>query len=225
MSDERQGEPVHFRAISQRDYAGMDQATRDRLVRARHTGIIRTNENRIIGLLLEALSNPRSMPDGTTRPPYGLNELVVVLMHREDPITPMELRASWEAQGLEVGVFLSEREPFANGIMTYTVRRCENNDCRAIAAEHVAECPECGYKNQVPGKFVTRPYRESGKALLQKSPTNTFYVAVFDTGMSSVTFLGFNPVDPSQDTVQAVPGEPSPRPVDPLPVETTPPKT
>lgn len=52
--------------------------------------------------------------------------------------------------------------------------------------------------------------------LKNPSPPNTVYITVFDMGMCTVTFIGFDPNNPSAEAVAADPGVLPPPAVDPL---------
>jgi hypothetical protein len=181
-----------FRPISASAYKDLDPGTRDRIVRARHIGIIQSSEKTIHGLLMDALTQSRQLPDGTFREPYRHDELVMVLIHREDPVFPEELRPTLENQDLEVGIFPVYREQFAQHLLTF-------------------EAPDPARE----GKTI-RPYRRAGKVLTQPPPNMTIYFAVFDTGMCTVTFMGFDPAAQG-DTVPMDPGTPAPPSIDPMP--------
>lgn len=207
-------DPIQFKPITPEAYKNLDAKTKDRQIQARHLGIIRMLEKKITQLLIEALTVPRQMADGVR--PYRHDELVVVCMHREEPIVPTELRKPWEMQEIEVGLIVSERASFAAGIAEFVTRLCANPDCGRSFAQDAATCCYCNAPAN-PAAKTSVPYRHAAGVLKNPSPPATVYVAVFDTGMCTVTFLGFNAADPAAETVPADPNVPAPRAVEPLP--------
>lgn len=212
---EQSHDPVQFKPISAEAYKQLDAKTKDRTIQARHLGIIRALEEKIVAGLLEGVTQPRQMPDGTMRP-YKLEELVVVCMHRSEPMVPAPMRDSWEAQNIEVGLFVAERVPFAAGIAEFVARQCVNPDCGRYFAQDEAKCCYCNAPASPTARTVV-PYRHAAGVLRNSSPPNTFYVTVFDTGMCTVQFLGLNVQDPTAESVPADPNVAPPRAVEPLP--------
>lgn len=185
-----------FRAMSAADYANMDPTTKARVVRIRHMGDIQASEQRIVEILTEAMTVPRVLPDGTHRPPYRHDEIVVVLIHKDDPILPEGFAEVLEDQGIDVGIFTLERETFAAHLMQFQVEGLPGS-----------------------GMPATRPYRKAGKALAAVPPPGTLYVTVFDLGMCTVTFFGFDPSNPTAESVPMDPSHPVLPSVDPLPMQ------
>lgn len=180
--------------MSPADYANMDPNTRDEVVRSRHLGIVRNNEELVKQNLTVLLTQPRQMPDGGVLPPLKHEDIVVLMMHRDDPITPEELKDSWEQQNIEVGVFFqSDRVGMATRLMNLTM-------------EEIAG----------PGKGNQRPYKPVGRVLMQPAPPNTVYLAVFDCGMCTVLFVGFDPNNPDIEYINADPNVKPPPAVAPL---------
>jgi len=176
------------RSISPEDYARMDPKTKEQLARARHTGIIRSSYEALVGQLHEAITKPRSGPAGEVLPPLRLDEVVGVLMHRDDLIVPPPMRDSWREQNIEVGAFIGERAQLAEGLKTF-----------------------------VHDPTGTRPYFDAGRALAQEPPPNGFYVAVFDLNVATVTVFypeadaPGEPAAPGDPATSAAPaGEPPP---------------
>jgi hypothetical protein len=146
------------RSISPDDFARLDPKTKEQLARAQHLGIVRSSHEAIVAQLKEALERPRVGPDGASLPPFRLDELVAVLMHRDDMIVPPPMREKWIAENLEVGAFVAERLPLSQGLKSFV---------------HV----ETG----------THPYLQAGNALADAPPPDGFYVAVFSLNMATVT--------------------------------------
>lgn len=192
--DNRQDGKKQFKAISKADFDNMDPQTKDAAIRSRHLGIIRSSEEIISNQLKIALGTPREV-NGDILPPLKHEDLVVVLIHREDPILSAEelepMRDNWEQQNIEVGMFISGRTEFAAGISAWKPR-------------------------EDPPNSKNRPYRKVGKLLMQPPPKGCVYVAVFDMGMSTVLFIGFDPNNPGVETVAADPNTPPPPAVEPL---------
>ena len=185
-----------FRSISPTDYGNLDPNTKDEVVRTRHLGIVRNCEKLIESELINTLTKPRIGSDGSTLPPLKHEDIVVVLMHREDPITPQAMRDSWEQQNIEVGVFIAaDRLLFAEAMAIWT-------------PEPVAGQPPSN----------KRPYRNVGRVLLQAPPPGCVYIAVYDTGMCTVTFVAFDPANPNAEYINADPNVKPPPAVAPLPL-------
>lgn len=199
-----------FRSINREEFLKLDPSTKDAAARARHLGIIRNSESQMVELLLDAMLKPRS-----DRPPYRHDEIVVVLMHRDDMITPPELKRSLELQGLEVGIFVTERSEFSNALMVFTACQCVNKECRQWFAELGEACPHCNEPFSKSARVV-KPYVHAGETIKRAAPPQTIFVAVFDLNVCTVTYLGFDPNRIGED-VPADPNYPPPPSVVPLP--------
>lgn len=190
MTEQVQPEKRQFKAIAGHEYEAMDAVTRDRVVRTRHLGILQNSEVKVTSILKDALTQPRATPDGAVVPPYSRGDIVMLLIHRDDPIFPVELRETLEDQDLEVAIFAAERETFANHLLNFSTL-------------------------DPAGKSI-RPYRRAGKVLATPPPELCVYFAVFDCGMCTVTFMGFDP-EQKMETVPVDPNAKLPEPVDPMP--------
>lgn len=182
-----------FKAMSRADYDGLGQADKDRIVRTRHVGIVQSSEAKIHAALLDAMTQTRLLPDGSTRGPYRHDEIAVLLVHKDDPILPDELRPTLEDQGLEIAVLVVERGPFAQHLLVF-------------------EAPDPAHPDR-----KIRPYRKAGRVLSQPSPPMTVYFAVFDCGMSTALIMGFDPSRPMAESVPKDPAAPGPPSIDPMP--------
>lgn len=144
------------------DFERLTPIQKKQFLQVRHRGIIRSCHETIVQQLKAALGQPRVNPDGTpAEGVWTVSDLVAVLMHRDDPITPPEMRPMWEAQGLEVGVFVADRMAFSQGIGEW----------------HPEDKP------------AMHPYMPTSKTLRDAPPPGCFYVAVFDMGMCTVTVI------------------------------------
>ncbi len=171
-----QSAPVNFRSISPSAYAELDPSTKNEIVRARHLGMIRNSESIISEQLVAALTQDRPMPDGSIMPPAKHEDIVVVLMHRDDPITPPDVKDRLEQQNIEVAIWPADRAAFAEGMRNY---------------------PKFGFDESGKPIGSERPYKKVFNVLSQKIPDQCVYIAVFDSGMCTVIFVGFDPTNPN----------------------------
>lgn len=180
-----------FRAMNKADFDNMDPSTKNAVVRARHMGIMRNCEELIKNSLTMALTQPRQIGEDVLPPPTH-EDLLVLLIHRDDPILAEfgNTRDNWEQQNIEVGMFVCSRMEFAQKIAAWVPNG------------------QAGDGN--------RPYRKTGRILGQPPPPLCVYVAVFDMGMCTVTFIGFDPNNPNGETVPADPNVAPPPAVEPL---------
>lgn len=178
--------------MSTSDFANMDPRTRDQAVRSRHLGIIRNCEEMISAQLKTALITPRNV-EGNVLPPLKHEDLVVVIIHRDDPILADigDMRDNWEQQNIEIGMFVTSRTEFAAGISAWAP------------------------KDQSPDN-KSRPYKKVGRTLMQPPPPSCVYITVFDMGMCTMLFVGFDPNNPDADYVNADPNVAPPAAVEPL---------
>lgn len=164
--DPRPKDEIKFRKMSPAQFEALDPATKEEAVRAYHLGTIRACERLIFDQLMKGLATPLPGPDGAPGGPPALEDLVAVVMHRDDPVMThpalAPMRAAWVAQDLEVGAFVSARAGFAEGVASLEFDGA-------------------------------RPYAHAGRTLGETPPPGTFYVATFAMGMCTVLVLGFDP--------------------------------
>jgi hypothetical protein len=156
-----------FKQMSAADFAVLDSATKNTMVQERHKKIleeacreIKDEKTGIMkpGALIEQFTTALQTI-GPSGKPFEPKDLVAVLMHRDDPITPPDLRAQWAAKNLEVAVLVAQRREFAQGIAEF---------------------------GMAPDERI-KPYANAARVLSDEPPEGFFYSAVFDMGMCTVT--------------------------------------
>jgi len=137
VAPQRPAEDVDFRAMNRAQYEALDPRTKDSLVKARHAGIMRAAEQQLDARLRAALAQPVVDPatGQAAGPPPTLDQLVALMMDREDPACPPELRAALERSNLEVLVDVVLRAPFVAGVagLTFEGRQPYREAARALA--------------------------------------------------------------------------------------------
>lgn len=156
-----------FKQISKAEYDALDNSTKEQLVKTRHTAILSSSEPFIYKQLMTALTQPTPNPDGSMGPPIKLNDLVILLINRDEPFledTLPQLAEICFQQGVFVAVVPAARKRLA---------------------EELGSWKRKGDKHA--------PYFEASKALSKDPGPGMVYFVVMDTWMCQVIPIGFDP--------------------------------
>lgn len=73
-------------------------------------------QSELYDLLVKANQKTVAGPDGVHRPTFGPNDLIGVVMHRDDPVCQPELREQLVGTNEEYAVFIAVRDQFVEGV-------------------------------------------------------------------------------------------------------------
>ena len=156
-----------FRQISKSEYEALDDKMKLQLAQTRHTAILNTSEEHIYKQLMSALTQPTTNEDGTQGPPMRLEDIVVLLINRDEPFVEgvfPELQEICARQDVFVAVFAVFRQKFAQSLGSWKPKG--------------AKYP---------------PYGPAAKALMTPPGDGLVYFCVMDTWQCQVIKMGFDP--------------------------------